>query len=150
MKIGSIIGYSKVTRDLTIRKEADDKLEEYLLELQRQNEELDQFAYTASHDLQEPLRKIRIFADLVDEHLDDKAEARKFLEKINRASQRMLEMIGAVLEYSRLSKNADQKTDIDFNQVLNDVIGDFELIISQKKADVQSDQLPVIKQIPSW
>jgi PAS domain S-box-containing protein len=145
---GSLIGYSKVTRDLTIKKQADDKLNEYLLELQRQNEELDQFAYTASHDLQEPLRKIRMFADLIEQNLDDKATAQKYLDKVNRASQRMLDMIHAVLEYSMLSKYVDQIIETDFNMVLGNVISDLELIIKQKKAIIESDKLPVINVNP--
>jgi PAS domain S-box-containing protein len=64
-KDGEIIGFSKVTRDLTERKIAEDKLAAYAAELEIQNAELEQFAYVASHDLQEPLRKIQTFSELI-------------------------------------------------------------------------------------
>jgi len=75
-KEGTLIGFSKVTRDRTEQKMADDKLLEYTAELEKQNSELEQFAYVASHDLQEPLRKIQTFADMIQENFEDKSFVR--------------------------------------------------------------------------
>src|SRR5690606_27249548 len=80
---GDIIGYSKVTRDLTHQKIAEDKLAAYTAELEKQNRELEQYAYVASHDLQEPLRKIRTFADLIRENIDDKEFVNRYFEKLS-------------------------------------------------------------------
>jgi len=145
---GSIIGYSKVTRDLTLNKEAEDKQTQYLHELQRQNEELDRFAYTASHDLQEPLRKIQMFADLIGENLEDISTARKYLEKINNSSGRMSELISSILDYSRLTRSTTEKVDTDLNTIFANITGDFELLIQQKHAVIGADHLPVIKAVP--
>jgi PAS domain S-box-containing protein len=145
---GVVMGFSKVTRDLTEKKIAEDKLNEYLRELQKQNEELDRFAYAASHDLQEPLRKIQTFADLIEQSLDNREIAQKYVEKIARASERMSSLIDSILEYSRLSKSSLEKTPADLNRVLEDVLGDLELIIQQKKAMVVSEQLPIIQGMP--
>ena len=66
-----IIGFSKVTRDLTERKLAEDRMRQYTAELESQNKELEQFAYVASHDLQEPLRKIQTFTKVIQRNMHD-------------------------------------------------------------------------------
>jgi PAS domain S-box-containing protein len=144
---GNIIGYSKVTRDLTERKQADDKMKEYVKELQQQNEELDRFAYAASHDLQEPVRKVQTYADLIEQSAEDESSVRRYVEKILISAHRMQALIKSVLEYSYLSKDV-LKVETDLNQVLKGVIGDFEVLIRDKQAFVKNDQLPVIKAIP--
>ncbi|HUR12532.1 MAG TPA: PAS domain S-box protein [Flavitalea sp.] len=145
---GDIIGYSKVTRDLTEKKQTEDRLNQYLHELQKQNEELDRFAYVASHDLREPLRKIQTFADLIEQHTGNQEMISKYLEKINIASTRMSDLIGSILEYSRHGKTTSEKVYTDLNNILTDVLVDFELLIQQKKAVIQFDKLPAIKIIP--
>jgi PAS domain S-box-containing protein len=141
---GTIIGFSKVTRDLTERKAADDKLLQYTAELEAQNRELEQFAYVASHDLQEPLRKIQTFADVIRRSKGDPSTD-KYFEKIGAAAHRMSELIKAVLNYSRLSKDTEQKASIDLNVVLTQVKTDFELLIEEKHAAVVSNTLPSVK-----
>jgi PAS domain S-box-containing protein len=145
---GSIIGFSKVTRDLTDKKEAEDRLREYLVELEKQNVELDQFAYAASHDLQEPLRKIVTFAGLIEQNVGDEKAVRKFAEKITASSRRMSDLIRAVLDYSQLAKDVTNKVETDLNRVLSDVLMDYELLIQQKDADIEFDPLPLIQAIP--
>ncbi|HTE27796.1 sensor histidine kinase [Flavitalea sp.] len=144
----TIIGFSKVTRDLTERKAAEDKLQEYLHELEAQNAELEQFAYVASHDLQEPLRKIQTFSDVIGKNLDNETIVTKYLNKLNSSAYRMKELIRSVLNYSRISKNGEDKTDTDLNSILMNVIEDFELLIQEKNGKVETRQLPVIKAIP--
>jgi PAS domain S-box-containing protein len=146
---GTLIGFSKVTRDLTDKKLTEDKLKDYLLKLEKQNEELDRFAYAASHDLQEPLRKIQTFTDLADQYLGDEEMARKYLDKINTASARMSALIRAILEFSTLAKSdSSEKTNTDLNDILDNVLSDYELLIQQKKAVVQAGPLPVIRAVP--
>jgi PAS domain S-box-containing protein len=115
--------------------------------LERSNEELEQFAYVASHDLQEPLRKIHFFSNLALEQTDVSGNARKYIEKVNASSSRMAGLIRSLLEYSRLSQRSIQFEETDLNATLKNVLVDFELLISQKQAVIQSDELPVINGI---
>ena len=146
-KDGTIMGFSKVTRDLTEKKQAEIKLQEYLRELEIQNKELEQFAYVASHDLQEPLRKIRTFTDVVERNLENEELVRKYFEKINSSAKRMSDQIKSILDYSRLSLVEEFK-EVDLNLVLSDICIDFELLIQEKKAVIESELLPTIKAIP--
>ncbi|NII27347.1 PAS domain S-box protein [Pseudoflavitalea sp. X16] len=163
---GRVIGASKIARDITVQKEAErllrdteerfrEKLErtveertrELVLineELERSNHELEQYAYIASHDLQEPLRKIQNFAELLKMHIQDAEAVEAYYSKINDTARRMSALIKDVLNYSRLSKSGMAFGPVDLNGVWQDVISDFELLIEQKKAVIETDTLPVI------
>jgi PAS domain S-box-containing protein len=143
----TIIGFSKVTRDLTERKHAEDKMRAYMLELESQNRELEQFAYVASHDLQEPLRKIQTFIDIIEHNFNDAVMVKKYFEKINSSAQRMTELIKSVLNYSRLSTEGREKENIDLNTVVDNMRTEFELLIHEKNARIEHDPLPVINAI---
>lgn len=145
---GSIIGYSKVTRDLTERKLTEDKMQEYLVELESKNKDLEQFAYIASHDLQEPLRKIQVFIEIIGKNFEDKALMKKYFDKINLCTQRMSQLIKSVLNYSKVSADNDQMVMTDLNDILENVKADFELTIQEKKAVIESCSLPIIKAVP--
>lgn len=123
------------------------RLEGNLRELNKSNHDLEQFAYIASHDLQEPLRKIRNFTELLQESLADPEKAMRYVEKIDTASERMSALIRDVLNYSRLSKAEAQFEDVDLNKIVNDVKGDVELIVEEKKAVINRVKLPVISGI---
>ena len=118
--------------------------------LKLSNDNLEQFATIASHDLQEPLRKIRTFANLLNlRHSNDIAdEAKELLNKISLSAKRMSVLIEDVLNFSKIvdSTNAFVKTDL--NEIVENVISDFDLLIKEKKAVVSHDQLPVIDAIP--
>lgn len=124
------------------------KLEENLKALNKSNHDLEQFAYIASHDLQEPLRKIKNFAELLGRNIHDQSKADKYLAKIDSASSRMSVLIRDVLNYSRLSKSEARFEDCDLHTIFENVKTDLELIIEEKKAKVTSAQLPVISGIP--
>jgi len=144
----NIIGFSKVTRDLTERKLAEDRMRKYNTELEFQNRELEQFAYVASHDLQEPLRKIQMFSGLLEKNISDPEATSKYFSKINLTAERMSDLIKAVLNYSRLSRNDQQFEQVDLNMMLENVLVDFELLIEEKHAEIKHDKLPVITAIP--
>ncbi|RRB07270.1 PAS domain-containing sensor histidine kinase [Larkinella rosea] len=112
------------------------------------NHELEQFAYIASHDLQEPLRKIQSFSELLQLNQDDDETKAQYLHKITTSAQRMADLIKAVLNYSRLSNTADRFVKTDLRQVLEHVETDFELLIEQKQATIRQRGLPVIDAIP--
>ena len=145
-KDGSPIGFSKVTRDLTDKKMAEEKLIAYTAELERQNSELEQFAYVASHDLQEPLRKIQTFAGLIQENFDDREFVKKYFEKLDVSAKRMAELVKSLLHYSRLSNYKDpvRPARVDLNEIVEEVKQDFELLIEEKGAVVKSGTLPKI------
>jgi len=149
-KAGGIIGFSKVTRDLTQKKYAEDKMREYLLELESKNRELEQFAYLASHDLQEPLRKIQIFIEILQRGLHDEKAVRTYLAKIVHSAKRMSELIQSVLQYCGLTTSANTMVTTDFNLILQHVMSDLELLILDSKAEIDSHTLPVIPANPMF
>jgi PAS domain S-box-containing protein len=166
---GSIIGASKIARDITGQKAADkliaeakekfkDQLEKTVEqrtselvhmneELERSNYELEQYAYIASHDLQEPLRKIQTFVEMLKINLHDPAAVETYYNKISVSAKRMSSLIKDVLNYSKLAKSDYTFGPVDLNQVLQDVKSDFELLIEQKKAvvEVVGGTLPAVK-----
>jgi PAS domain S-box-containing protein len=115
--------------------------------LSHSNEELAQYAYVASHDLQEPLRKIRLFSDMLYTQLGESAGESYLVNKIIRSSERMTMLIRDLLEFSRLLKSDRLMRPVNLAQVAEAVINDFELTISEKKAEVSFGKLPVIEAV---
>jgi len=148
-KRGEVIGFSKVTRDLTEKKIVEDRLKEYTHELELKNRDLEQFAYIASHDLQEPLRKIQTFSEIIQLRLQNDPSVAVYLDKINLSAQRMSDLIKSVMNYSRVSNSEREKTtDVNLNTILDNVLADFELLIQGKNARIESEELPIVKGIP--
>lgn len=113
--------------------------------LQKSNEELRQFAYIASHDLQEPARKIRTYSEMLRKSLGPvDARSTGYLQKIETSASRMLELIRDVLAFSQLAKFKPEYVAIDLNEILANVKNDFELLIEEKSARIEASQLPVI------
>lgn len=125
------------------------QLNEAIDDLKKSNQELEQFAYVSSHDLQEPLRKIQTFSGILNNKLGAvDSESRLYLEKIHSSAQRMSQLIKDLLEYSRLSRSGTKLEDTDLNEILERVKNDFEVLIQRKKAIIISTKLPVVKAIP--
>ncbi len=125
-------------------------MEEANIQLMHSNEELAQFAYIASHDLQEPLRKISTFTELLEtkikDHLDEKSST--YLTKIKDASLRMSTLIRDVLAYSALPKTDDVFVNVNLKTIANQALEDYELRIDQTGATITWNTLPEIKGIP--
>jgi PAS domain S-box-containing protein len=126
----------------------NEELQDANMNLVRTNQELEQYAYVASHDLQEPLRKIRIYADLLSNQQDLPPHHEKLVEKINQSSERMSMLIKDLLEFSRLLEKGNMMQEVDLTSILQSVISDFELIIEEKKASIIIGPLPNIQAIP--
>ena len=138
--------YSGIIRDITGRKQAEERLKQTLMELERSNKDLEQFAYAAYHDLQEPLRTVSNFSQLLEKHYKSKLDAKadKFIGFIVDGTARMQQMIDDLLTYSRVSTRAKpfQPTDCEtvFDQALNNV----KMAIEESGAVVIHDPLPTI------
>lgn len=119
-------------------------------ELQRSNEDLQQFAHVASHDLKEPIRKIIIFQNLLKNELAECSleKANTYLQKIETSSLRMYSMIEGVLAYSILSATAFKNEAVDLNDVLKNIEGDLEVVIAQKGAVINRKELTVVQGSP--
>ena len=145
---GNVIGFSKVTRDLTERKQSEDQLRDYARDIELRNKQLEEYAYIASHDLQEPLRKILTFGDLLEINIDNPEAVRKNIQKINSAAERMSVLIRDVLKYSQVSQIDELFQETDLNDVLDKIKEDFDLLIEQKHATITNTPMPTIKAIP--
>ncbi|WP_149698286.1 PAS domain-containing sensor histidine kinase [Chitinophaga sp. CF418] len=126
----------------------NEELQDANLSLVRSNQELEQYAYVASHDLQEPLRKIRIYADILNNKEDLPHHHKRMVEKINQSSERMSMLIKDLLEFSRLLEKGNMMREIDLAIILQSVISDFELIVEERHAEIIIGSLPVVQGIP--
>ncbi|MCW3088097.1 MAG: hypothetical protein JWQ78_1483 [Sediminibacterium sp.] len=142
-----VYGVLILAHDITAIMDANDKLKILNEQLVKSNQDLEQFAYVASHDLQEPLRKIQTFAQLAQKEVSTNPGTQTYLEKIASSGKRMTDLINAVLNYSRLSKNREQFEPVDLNSLVTNIRTDLELMISEKNATITSDVLPVIEGI---
>jgi signal transduction histidine kinase len=124
------------------------ELKELNQTLEDSNTELAQYAFLASHDLQEPLRKIITFGNLLVDRMDGiSKENRVYLDKIISASERMRNLIDDLLNYSKLSVTSHfQKTDL--NKIAHNVLSDLEIVIREKNAEIILSKLPVIDAVP--
>jgi len=122
------------------------RMNEHLL---KSNENLAQFAYIASHDLQEPLRKIQTFIDIIDKngHLDPMPA--NYFHRIKASAERMSSLVESILEYSRIDRQETQFVKTDLNLILKEVVEDYETLINTTGTQIQAQQLPVIMGLPS-
>jgi two-component system CheB/CheR fusion protein len=139
---------AELERQVTERTAA---LHEANISLQNANSDLQQFAYIASHDLQEPLRKIRTFASMLcDRHNSVLPnQAKELVTKISGASQRMSYLVRNVLDFSKIMHGTAVVEKTDLNIILHKIRDDFDLLITEKKAVIICEHLPVIQAIPS-
>jgi PAS domain S-box-containing protein len=130
--------------------ERTESLKKLTVDLERSNQNLEEFAFMASHDLQEPLRKIRIFTQLLQDKTSKglNESSRLYLDKINSAAIRMGSLIRSLLDYSRLSGKSAQFINTDLNEVIKTVISDLEISITRSKAIIDTAHLPVIEAVP--
>jgi PAS domain S-box-containing protein len=152
-----VIGFSKVTRDLTERKLADDQLKMYAeqleeknRDLERSNSELTSFSYVASHDLQEPLRKIQAFGNLIQarDAANMSEVSRDYFDRMVKAAVRMQNLIDSLLEFSRTATGRKNFESTDLNVILDDVKKELADRIDEKKAVINASVLPTLAVIP--
>lgn len=143
--------FRRLNQQFEKAEETQKELEKYLRELNRKNNELNQFASAASHDLKEPLRKIQLFSGMLGSdygsNLD--GEAKEFLERIQSSAQRMQVLIEDLLRYSKMGVTAEAFTEVELNKLIDELLLDLEIAIKEKNAQVKIDDLPVIEAVPT-
>ncbi len=143
---GNIVGISSISKDITRRKSAEDQLKDTITELQRSNNELQQFAFITSHDLQEPLRTIASYAQLIERRYKGKldSDADEFIEFMVDGAKRMKQMIQGLLDYSRVGTKGGEFKEFESETALNYALDNLRSAISEVNAEVAYDPLPVI------
>jgi PAS domain S-box-containing protein len=145
-----VVGEVVIFKDITERKRTEEALGKKAAELARSNAELEQFAFVASHDLQEPLRKIQAFGDRLKSKCDavQLAEGRDYLERMQSAAARMQTLINDLLTFSRVISASQPFVAVDLAAVTKEVLSDLEVRIEQTKAQMDVGPLPTIDADP--
>jgi light-regulated signal transduction histidine kinase (bacteriophytochrome) len=155
---GDLIGFSKVTRDLTERKSAEESiqtlnrnLEQHVADLTSANRELDAFTYSLAHDLRAPLRHIHGFANILMEDWNEKidAEGKRFLGKIVKSSKEMGSMVDDLLNFARLGRIELQRKLVDLSQVVEEVRGQLEPDTQGRSIQWEVGDLPTVPGDPA-
>jgi len=138
-------------RDVTERKIIDERLRATAADLARSNAELEQFAYVASHDLQEPLRMVASYTQLLARRYQGKLDedADEFIGFAVDGARRMQELINDLLTYSRVGTRALQLETVDSNQLVDQVVGDLAAAVHDSNANVIRDDLPIVPGDPT-
>lgn len=146
---GQIKGYLGIATDISERKEAEETRKNIAV-LRSRNKEMEEFSYIASHDLQEPLRTVTSFVDLLHQNYENRldAEGKEYLSYIYQSTTRMSELIKGLLDFSRLGKHKTFEL-IDCGQIVQYAIDDLHAAIAESHAKVTYAQLPVINALPS-
>ncbi|CAN5904957.1 hypothetical protein BH11BAC7_BH11BAC7_33930 [soil metagenome] len=142
---GAIVRLTGTAQDVTETKRAEAKLQEYTRVLEHKNKETEQFAYVASHDLQEPLRTITNYIGLFEEDYKGKLDkdADMYLNFISGAASRMKVLISDLLEYTRI-ENDSERISMDCNKLVPDIIHDMNASIKETNATIHFKQLPAL------
>jgi PAS domain S-box-containing protein len=147
---GTVVGAVLVFKDITERKRVEDTLAHKASELARSNAELEQFAFVASHDLQEPLRKIQAFGDRLFTKCEGAIapEAQDYLTRMQSAAARMRTLINDLLTFSRVIRSSEPFVQVDLDVVAKEIIGDLEVRIEKAGARVEVGEMPCIEADP--
>jgi PAS domain S-box-containing protein len=141
--------YRKLATELETRvQERTRDLQKVNQSLEKSNAELAQYAYVASHDLQEPLRKIRVFSSMLRDRNELSEAASDLLQRVMASSDRMSQLINDLLEFSRLLNAGKAMRMTDLNEVIQNVMNDFELSITEKQALIEVGELPAVEAVP--
>lgn len=144
---------------LKLRNQVEQQLEQHVQdrtgelkianeELKRTNQELEDFVFISSHDLQEPLRKIQTFGNIAMSADAAGMPVREYLEKMIASASRMSGLIKDLLSYTRLNKSEDPFVTTDLNEIMQQVLSDLEIVIQERNAQIEIPLLPLLKAVP--
>lgn len=137
---------NRLNEEILMRKKTEEVLLKTLDELERSNQELQQFAYVASHDLQEPIRMISVYTRLLEKQFREKLDDRtsEFMFFIMDGAKRMHTLIQDLLAFSRVASRKDPFSPTDLNVVIADIMRDLQVTIADHNAIIEFDRLPVV------
>ena len=144
---GDIVGMRSTIQDVTRLKEAEEKLKETMKRLEESNRELEQFAYVASHDLQEPLRMVASYTQLLARRYKDKldSDANEFIGYAVDGAVRMQRLINDLLAYSRVTTRGKPFESVDSKAVLEEALANLKVVIEETGAEVTHGELPEVR-----
>ena len=142
---GNLEGFSKITRDITSKRNSEIEILEKTEKLERSNKQLEQFVYIASHDLQEPLRTLSNYVNLFQEAYKDNLDetSSKHLAYIGNSTTRMQSLVRDLLEYARIGQEQDVVA-VNCNILVNEVLNDLAALVQESEATIEISRLPVI------
>lgn len=150
-KAGMITKWFGTCTDIHEQKNITEKLEGLVAdrtkELQRSNEDLQQFAHVASHDLKEPVRKIKTFTSRLEDHLRSELDdvSKRYIDRIHVATDRMFSMIDGVLAYSKINADLQKPTVVDLNEVIHNIEIDLEVALQKTGGKIEYHHLPTLE-----
>jgi signal transduction histidine kinase len=134
-------------KDITHQRAIEEDLKRHVNELHHSNRELEEFAYIASHDMQEPLRKVSTFGNLLVEKYRDvlNDEGKSYVDRMTRSADNMKVLINNILEFSRVSRDTEQFAPVNLDLVVQEVKSDLNIMIQETGSEVVADKLPSIE-----
>jgi PAS domain S-box-containing protein len=144
---GGLLGYSEIARDISERKRAEAEQQKLLTELKRSNDELEQFAYVASHDLQEPLRMVASYTQLLAQRYKGRLDqdADDFIGYAVDGATRMQRLINDLLMYSRVGNRGQPLVPVESQTAFDAAVRNLTLAVEESKAVITHDPLPVVR-----
>jgi PAS domain S-box-containing protein len=132
------------------KQELETRVEERTAQLNQKNRELQEFVYIASHDLQEPLRKVQVFSSLINEShrdsLDDRG--RDYLERMGKSAERMQQFIQALLQYARTDRHIESFKELNLNTIAHGAISNLEILRVETRGEIEVEYLPAVQAEP--
>ena len=145
---GKFIGHHCFMKNISERKKEEQLREKLVEKLSDSNEELERFAFVCSHDLQEPLRIVRSFSQMLESHLEDELKGdekgQKYLKFITDGAQRSQDLIRDILAYSRITSNTEKLENVNLNELVDVIQENSNLDKAEKATQISSDKLPEI------